>query len=69
MPGCGKWQSKESSSQSMDICPICKFAYAKCQTCLKYGQQSHTLDREKTLNAHDNGGFVKDEKETKKTKK
>jgi hypothetical protein len=67
MSGCGKWQSKDST-QMVDICPVCKFSYPSCQTCLKYGRQSHTLYQEKSLNAHDNAAFEKDEKDPKKSK-
>ena len=68
MSGCGKWQSKDST-KTVDICPICRFQYPSCQTCQKYGKQSHTLDQEKSFNAHDNGAYLEnEEKDPKKSK-
>ena len=67
MSGCGNWQSKDSTKM-VDICPICRFSYPSCQTCQKYGKQSHTLDQEKSLNAHDNAAFENEEKDPRKSK-
>ena len=60
MSGCGKWQSKDST-KTVDICPICRSSYPVCQTCQKYGRQSHILDQEKSSNAHDNPAYLQTE--------
>ena len=60
MSGCGKWQSKDST-KTVDICPICRSSYPACQTCQKYGKQSHILDQEKAANAHDNQAYLQTE--------
>ena len=60
MSGCGNWQSKDST-KTVDICPICMFSYPACQTCQKYGKQSHILDQEKSSNAHDNQAYLQTE--------
>ena len=42
-------------------CSVCKTEYPTCMTCTKYGRNhKHSLDVEKSKNAHDNASFVND---------
>ena len=42
-------------------CSVCKTEYPTCMTCTKYGRNhKHSLDFEKSKNAHDNASFIND---------
>ena len=44
-----------------EVCSVCKTSYPKCLTYQKYGRQhKHSLDGEKSMNAHDNSSYVSD---------
>ena len=51
-----RWQS-DCSTATSDICQVCKSVYPVCETCKRYGKQPHVLDKEKSVNCHDNGGY------------
>ena len=44
------------------VCCVCSSSYLVCQTCKKYGKTGHLNDTEKQWGAHNNSGFVSDEK-------
>ena len=49
------------SQVNTEECSVCKTKYPKCLTCQKYGSKhKHTLDSEKSRNAHDNSSYVND---------
>ena len=49
------------SQGTTEVCSVCKTEYPTCMTCKKYGSKhKHSLDSEKSRNAHDNAGYVND---------
>ena len=46
---------------SVVMCSVCKTHYPRCKTCESYGRKgNHKLDRDKTLNSHDNPSYIAD---------
>ena len=49
------------SQVNTEECSVCKTKYPTCLTCKKYGSKhKHSLDGEKSKNAHDNPSYVND---------
>ena len=50
------------SQVNTEECSVCKTRYPTCLTCKKYGSKhKHSLDSEKSKNAHDNPSYVNDQ--------
>ena len=45
-----------------EVFNVCQSSYPRCLTCEKFGRRDrHPLDSEKSRQAHDNSGYVKDD--------
>ena len=62
MSAVNMWKSKSEGSLTSDVGRVCSSSYPVCQTCKKYGKTDHLNDTEKQRGAHNNPGFVNDEK-------